>query len=114
MSKKIKIIVATILLVLIVSPIVGYFLARASEPFEYSKKVIGTSTVVKDALGEVKEVKLAPFGYSVKYSGPQGWAEFETEIIGEKGHGTLQIKLEKNLGAWQVVGARLNGRQVNL
>lgn len=70
--------------------------------------------MIKDALGEVTEVNLAPFGYSVKYSGPQGWAEFETEIIGEKANGTVCVKLEKNLGAWQIVGASLNGHNINL
>lgn len=114
MSMKIKIIAVVGLLILIVSPIAGYFLARASEPFEYSKTIIRTSAVVKDALGEIKEVKLAPFGYSVKYSGPQGWAEFDTEVIREKGSSPLQIKIEKNIGVWQVVGARLNGRDVSL
>ena len=114
MSKKIKIIAAIVLLILIASPVVGYFLAKGSEPFQYSKQAIERSALVKDALGKVKEVNLAPFGYSVKYSGPQGWAEFETEVIGDKGHGTLQIKLEKNLGAWKIIGARLNGNQISL
>lgn len=114
MSKKIKTIIVIALLVLTILPIAGYFLARASEPFEYLTQVIKASSTVKNFLGDVKEVKLAPFGYSVKYSGPHGWAEFKTEVIGEKAHGTLYVKLEKNLGVWQIVGASLNGHEISL
>lgn len=114
MGKKTKIIVVVVLLFLFVSPIIGYFMAKASEPFQYSTKVIKNSVPVKEELGDVKVIKLAPFGYSVRFSGPKGWAEFETEVIGTKGSGTLNIKLEKNLGTWEIVAAKLNEHQITL
>ena len=77
-------------------------------------KAIQNSAVVKEVVGDVKSIKLSPFGYSVRYSGPQGWADFETEVTGAKSSGALFLKLEKDLGTWQIVGARLNGKEIKL
>lgn len=114
MSKKNKIIMAAVLLVLIITPFVGYFMATASEPFLFTKKATHNSSVVKETVGDVKSINLAAFGYSVKYIGSQGWADFEVEVVGTKSNGTLFVKLEKNLGEWKIVGARLNGKEINL
>ena len=114
MSKKTKIIIAIVLLVLLVTPFVGYFMATSSEPFQYSMKAIQNAAVVKEVVGDVKSIKLSPFGYSVRYGGSQGWADFEAEVTGTKSSGALFVKLEKNLGTWQIVGAKLNGKEIKL
>jgi hypothetical protein len=40
---------------------------------------------------------LAPFGYSVKYSGSKGNAGFEIDVIGTKEQGVLFVELKKLL-----------------
>lgn len=114
MSKKVKIIIAVVVAILIITPIAGYFLAQSSEPFQFSKQAIQNSASIKQVIGDVRSIKLAPFGYFVKYTGPKGWAEFEVEVVGTKNSGTLNLKLEKNVGTWQIVGARLKGSEIVL
>jgi hypothetical protein len=114
MGRKIKIAVLALIVVSVIATFAAYFMAKSSEPYRYLEEVAHGSPAVKEVVGDVKSIKLAPFGYSVRYSGPQGWAEFETEVIGTKGSGTLFVKLESNLGAWQVTGARLNGNEIKL
>lgn len=114
MRKKTKIVIVAVLLILVTTPFIGYFMATSSEPFQHTKNAIQASPSIKEVVGDIQTVKLAPFGYSVKYSGPQGWANFETDVVGTKGSGTLFVKLEKNLGAWQFTGAKLNGKDISL
>ena len=114
MSKKAKILIAIFLLISLVTPFAGHYMATRTEPFQYSMKAIKESVAIKETVGDVTSVQLSPFGYSVKYVGSQGWADFEIEVIGIKSRGTLFVKLETNLGAWQIVGARLNGKEVKL
>lgn len=114
MSRKIKIGVLALIAVSVIATFAAYFMTKTSEPHQYLEKTVHTSPAVKDVVGDVKSIKLAPFGYSVRYSGPQGWAQVETEVIGTKGTGTLFVNLESNLGAWQVTGARLNGKEIKL
>lgn len=113
MSKKSKII-GIICLLLLTTPFIGYFIAKTSDPFQHARDVVFHSTVVRENLGEVISIKLAPFGYGVKYSGTQGEANFEIEVTGAERNGTLFVNLERDLGVWDIVGARLNGKKVKL
>lgn len=114
MSKKIKISVAVLVAVSVIAWIAAYFMAKSSEPYRYFENKAKESPVIKEVVGDVKSIKLALFGYSVRYTGPQGLAQFETEVIGSKTTGTLFVNLELNLGTWRVTGARLNGKEIKL
>jgi hypothetical protein len=114
MGRKIGIAVAVLVAVSVIASFAAYFMAKSSEPYRYFEKKANDSLVIKEVIGDVKSIKLAPFGYSVRYNGPQGWAQFETEVVGSKTTGTLFVKLESNLGVWQVTGARLNGKEIKL
>jgi len=114
MSKKNKVMIGIFLLILLVAPFASHYMATNSEPFHYSTKAIEESVAVKESVGNVTSVQLAPFGYSVRYVGSQGWADFEIEVAGIKGSGILFVKLERDLGTWQIIGARLNGKEIKL
>ncbi len=114
MSKKLKIIIGVVIVAVVISPFVGYYLAVSSEPYNFSKQVIQNSASIKQTVGEVQSIRLAPFGYSIKYTGPEGSAEFESRVIGSKGSANLNIKLKKNLGTWEVIAAQLNGQPITL
>lgn len=114
MSKKYKLLLAIVVIVIIISPFAGYILAKESEPFQFSEHEIQKSTSLSKIIGEVKDISLKPFGYSVKYRGSQGWAEFEIELTGTSNTGNLFLKLEKNLGKWEIVGSRFNGERISL
>ena len=113
-AKKIKIGVVALVVVTIVATFAGYVIAKSSEPYQVLERVVQDSSAVKAAIGDFKSITLAPFGYSVKYSGPQGWAEFEARLDGTKSAGTLFVKMETNLGVWQIKGSRLNGKEITL
>jgi hypothetical protein len=114
MSKNIKIAVSGLVAISVVAPFVAYFIAKHSEPYRYFEKRVHNSLVIKEMVGEVESIKLAPFGYSVRYNGAQGWAQFETRVVGPQATGTLFVSLESKLGAWQVTGARFNGMEIKL
>ena len=114
MNRRNKVILIVILLVLTITPLIGYIMASSSDPFQHSKNVIDNSSALKEIVGDIKSVKLSPFGYSVKYIGSHGWAEFEVNVVGTKNSGVLFIKLEKDLGIWNVLGANLNQKDIKL
>lgn len=90
-----------------VAYIVGYGIAAYSESYKVAVKHIYASPVITSNLGKVTNVRLAFFGYSVRYNGPHGWAEFEIIVRGEKDKGTIFIMLEREVGEWEVKSARL-------
>lgn len=114
MKRKYKFMLLFVVVILIVSPFIGYFLAKSSEPFRYTSSQIKNSIQLQEKLGNINKITLEPFGYSIKYRGPKGWAEFEVNLDGTTGTGRLVVKLEKNLGDWEVRGSKLNGKNIKL
>jgi|688.fasta_scaffold931194_1 hypothetical protein len=110
--KKISIIgVVTIVLA---TPVISYLLALNSEPYELTKRAVVADKEIRETLGEIRNVRLAPFGYSVKYTGPDGRASFETTIHGSKADGKVFVSLERRVGAWQFTEATLNGKRIEM
>jgi hypothetical protein len=114
MSRKSRNIIIGVLLLLPLSFVVAYFLAQTSEPFKYTVQTVKKSPAVQEIVGDVKSVKLAPLGYNVRYIGANAWADFQTEVEGAKDSKTLFVKLERNLGKWEIVGARLGDAIVDI
>lgn len=113
MNKATKIFIS-ICFLLIAASIAGYLIAKASDPYKFTEKMILNSSVIKDRLGEIKSIKLAPFGYSVMYSGSKGNADFEIEISGSRNNGVLFVVLERNVGIWEISDAALDGKRIQL
>lgn len=114
MRKKYKYILLFVVIILIVSPFVGYFLAMTSEPFGYTSNQIKNSVQLQEKIGNIGKISLEPFGYSIKYRGSKGWAEFEISVNGSTGTGLLVVKLEKKLGNWEILGSKFNGKNIKL
>jgi hypothetical protein len=91
----------------------AWLMARHSDAFAYAESFIRGDPQVAEVLGQVRQVGLSPFGYSVRYVGAQGDASFELSVQGEKESATAFVELQKR-GVWEVKFARLvrAGQQV--
>ncbi len=87
--------------------IVIYMSARYSEPYEAAERFIRKNHLLKEVIGQINKMRLAPLGYAFHYGGVSGRAEFEVIIVGEKTDASVFIKLVKEVGTWQVIRARL-------
>lgn len=106
-GRKIFITISIVVFLLILSYLAGYLVASRSEGYQVAQQFVHENSVVSDQLGPIKDMRLAYFGYSVRYSGPQGWADFEIIVKGEKANSMVFIKLMKEAGKWEVTTARL-------
>lgn len=94
---------------LILLSVVGYFLAINSEPFSYTKNQLEKHPSITQKVGKPEDFNLNFFGYAIKHSGPKEEAEFELIVKGEEGETKVNIRLETNLGIWEIVGLRIDG-----
>jgi hypothetical protein len=105
--KKLLVILIIIVLALMGSYVVGYWISSTSEPFIVAQKLIYESLIVKNQVGHITKLRLPFFGYSINYKGPRGWADFEILVKGGKDKGIIFVLLEKRAGEWKVLSARL-------
>lgn len=97
--KRIAIITSILLTVFFVGL---YILGTQGEAYKYAVKRVRESPTVTNKIGPVKSTRLALIGYSVRYDGPHGHAEYKIHVKGERGGGTAYIYLEKSLGIWEM------------
>ena len=118
MSKKIKYIIYILAILVVVTPVIGHYLAKTSEPYLFSTKFIKDNDVVAQEIGDIQSHNLSFFGYSVKQTGPNGKASFKISIIGITGlSGDIYLDLVKEAGVWQVTKANLikiDGNKINI
>lgn len=112
--KSIVKIASIVAIVIVLATISGYFYASVSEPFQLSEQAIEKSPTVQTELGSVRKVRLSPFGYRIKYSGPYGIASFKCGVIGSKATGVVYVELKREAGLWKIVSASLNGNALDL
>lgn len=84
-----------------------YIFGTQSEAYKFAVKFIGDNKAVMNSIGPLKNSRLSLFGYSVRYNGPHGNAEYEIIVAGEKGKGTVYLNLEKSAGVWEVIKGNL-------
>jgi len=107
--KKIALYVGTTCALLILIWTVIFISAAKSEPFEQVALFTKQSPEVHQVVGDVSSVTLAFLkSFSFNYSDVQGVAQFQCNVVGTHGKAILHIKLEKNVGKWHIVAARLN------
>ena len=106
-QKKMFVAIVTTLILLVCFFAGLYLLGIKSEPYRFALKFIDDNQAIIDKVGKVKNRYLAFFGYSVRYRGPSGHADYKIVIKGEKGKGTVYLKLEKSIGKWKVLQANL-------
>lgn len=100
-NKVLKIILTTVILIGCFN-VALYVLGTQGEPYKIAVKFIKENPNVTSRIGSLKSSRLAFFGYSVRYHGPSGHAEYKIFVIGEKGTGTVYLNLEKSAGVWEI------------
>ena len=84
----------------------GWLMAKNSDAYAAAVNFVKSNPQAREKLGTVRDVSLAPFGYSVRYSGAHGEASFDLTVSGQKGSAMIYVELEKK-GIWEVRLARL-------
>lgn len=107
MNKVLKYGLIAIVIIIPLSALAGHWLALRSEPFAVMSKAISESAEVRAMVGDVRDISLSWFGYSVKYSGPRGEASFEVKVQGTKGSRVVFTDLERSAGEWQIQKMRV-------
>lgn len=102
MNKKLITIIAVVTVLLICFFSALYVMGIRSEPYAFAAKFIKENKIVMAKLGELKNSRLAFFGYSVRYNGPDGHAEYKIYVTGETGKGTVFLNLRKSAGLWNI------------
>jgi hypothetical protein len=106
-KRKLISIIAVTVIILISFFSVLYVIGIRSEPYAVAIDFIRSNTVITERLGELEYIRLAFFGYSVRYHGPNGYAEYKIYVIGNAAKGTVYLDLIKSVGIWDVVKGNL-------
>ena len=104
--------VVVIVVMVLLACIAGYVLALRSDAYERANGFVMTSPFIRQQLGDVRKMRLHPFGFSIRVSGVSGRAEFSCSLEGTQGNGELAVTLLKEVGVWRVSAATLNGQSV--
>lgn len=110
-------IIITSLILLICFFVSLYIVGVRSEPYSVALRFIDNNKTILETIGSLESRRLAFFGYSVRYKGPRGHAEYKILVKGEKGEGIVYIELEKSVGIWKVIRGNFvldNGKAISL
>ncbi len=94
-----------------------YLLGVRSEAYKVAIRFIDDNVTVTNNIGPLKSHRLAVLGYSIRYNGPHGYAEYKIVVTGERDKGTVYLNLEKSAGVWKVAKGNLileNGMSIPL
>jgi len=119
MKRKNKVLTIFAVTIILIACFFGglYYLGTRGEAYKFAIKFISDNPKVTNSIGPLKDSRLAFFGYSVRYSGPSGHAEYKIFVTGEKSRGTVYLNLEKSAGIWEVKKGNLlleNGASIPL
>lgn len=115
--KKMLTIFITTLILLICFFVGLYIMGIRSEPYDCALKYIDSNKLIMENMGLIKSRRLTFFGYSVRYSGPHGYAEYKILVKSKKNKGVVYLNLEKSVGIWKIITGNLvlnNGRTISL
>ena len=98
---------------------ISYVYIVNSTPYEIAANLVKRSPRVQKELGEVSNVRLAPFGYAAGFGGSDGYADLRLTVRGQRATGEVEIDLDQKASgnAWQVLRATLltsDGRKVDI
>jgi glutaredoxin len=85
----------------------AYVIVTQGEPYQFAVQFINDSSLIISKIGPLKSSHLSFPGYSVRYSGPHGYAEFKIAVTGVKDSGDVYLNLEKSEGNWKVIKGNL-------
>ncbi len=102
-----SVILLAIVLLLAGAYVVGYWIASNSESYKVAQKIIYENPLLNNQVGQIIKLRLSFLGYSVRYTGPHGYAEYKILVTGEKDKGVVYLNLEKSAGIWEVIKGNL-------
>lgn len=107
-------VIITSLILLICFFVSLYIVGVKSEPYSVALRFIDNNKTILETIGSLESRRLAFFGYSVRYKGPRGHAEYKVLVKGRKSKGKVFLELEKSAGEWKVLKAKLklNNKQI--
>jgi hypothetical protein len=86
----------------------GYWWAGRSEPYSLGCSFAAHDAEIMKQIGPVRTCNMSSwFAYNIQYHGPNGSAQFQLRIIGEKGAGDLFVSMATIDGQWTVQSAKL-------
>ncbi|HVN27393.1 MAG TPA: cytochrome c oxidase assembly factor Coa1 family protein [Candidatus Binataceae bacterium] len=88
----------------------GELYMRSSTPAAVALQFAAHNAVVQDAVGNVEYVRLNWIG-NIHYDGEEGWASFKVHVKGARAHGTVDVTLQRQHGAWNVASGRITTSQ---
>lgn len=94
-----------------------YLTGINSEPYPVAVDYIFHEEKITNALGPLMDYHLAFWGYSARYNGPHGEAEYKILVKGKKQQANVYVQMEKNVGIWKIVEANMilvNGKSISL
>ena len=92
-----------------------YFMASHGEAFGFAEKMIRNSRAIKLQVGEIKHIRLNPFGsYDEKTVGSEEWVTMTIEVAGTAKTAELDIKAKNTNGTWGIEQAKIEGKPVAL
>jgi hypothetical protein len=89
---------------------------KSSDAYKIATEYVSRDESVIAEIGEVTGFGFLPGG-NISINGPTGEAELSIHTKGERGSGTLYIKLTKSLGEWKIIEAAFetsSGRRFDL
>lgn len=116
-KKKLLTIFITTSILLICFFVGLYIIGIKSEPYKFALKYIDSNKLIIENIGLIESRRLAFFGYSVRYSGTHGHAEYKILVKSKKNKCVVYLNLEKSVGIWSVIAGNLvlnNGRIIPL
>lgn len=95
------IVIVTIFLTIVFGGI--YTFVKRSEAYETAIVFIRENEIFKRHLGDLESERLAFLGYSIRYSGSSGHADFKIYVTAKNGDAIVNLHLKKDLGLWTVI-----------
>lgn len=105
MKRRKKWVVFGVVVSLLMYP-VAWLGAQYSDAYVKAVEFLRTNERVTAQLGAIDDVALSFFGYSLRYTGAYGEANFEVQIEGRNATASAYVELKKR-GTWEVSMARL-------
>ncbi len=110
-KKKLLWIFIAIIVCIICLYSIGYFIAVSNMSYKIACNFVGNNEEVKSHIGQKIHMRMAFLGYSIKFTGSHGWAEFEMVVKGDQNQGVVFINMEKEVGKWEVRKVQLRLEQ---
>ena len=64
-----------------------YIVGIRGEAYKYASEFLDSNKSITEHIGALTSKRLALFGYSIRYNGPDGYADYKIRVRGQNGKG---------------------------